>query len=60
MSETMALSSLSRALSRVDLPALGFPAITVGTPFLITLPKSKLLINWLMMVFKSLTSLARS
>ena len=38
ISETMARSSFSKAFNRVDLPALGLPAITVFTPFLITLP----------------------
>ena len=41
ISETMARSSLSSALSKVDLPAFGRPAITVFTPVLITLPSLK-------------------
>src|SRR3712207_7257764 len=36
ISETMARSSFSKAFNRVDFPTLGFPAITTGTPFLIT------------------------
>ena len=38
--DTMARSSRSSWLSSVDLPALGRPAITVVTPFLMTLPSS--------------------
>ena len=38
ISETIARSSLSKALSNVDFPAFGRPAITVLIPFLITLP----------------------
>ena len=41
MAETMARSSRSSALSSVDLPALGRPAMTAVMPFLITLPSSK-------------------
>ena len=41
MALTMALFSLSRALSKVDLPAFGLPIIATLTPCLITLPKSK-------------------
>ena len=40
VSETIARSSFSKRLSNVDFPAFGFPAITVGTPFLITLPRA--------------------
>jgi len=32
--------ALDRVLGGMDLPALGLPAITVGTPFLITFPRS--------------------
>lgn len=38
MSETIARSSWLSALSKVDFPALGIPAITVGIPSLITFP----------------------
>lgn len=38
MSETMALSSLTRRLSSVDFPALVSPIMAVGTPFLMALP----------------------
>ncbi|MNW12223.1 hypothetical protein D3C71_2098570 [compost metagenome] len=38
MSDTIARSSLSKALSRVDLPTLGSPTIATGIPFFITLP----------------------
>ncbi|MNL43028.1 hypothetical protein D3C87_1655190 [compost metagenome] len=41
ISLTMALSSFSNALSKVDFPAFGRPAITVLIPCLITLPSSK-------------------
>ena len=40
MFETMALSSLSSALRRVDLPTLGRPTIATGTPFLRALPSA--------------------
>ena len=36
--ETIAFSSLNKALSREDFPTLGLPAMATGTPFLITLP----------------------
>ena len=38
MSETKALSSSIKLLSKVDLPALGLPRITTGTPFFMALP----------------------
>lgn len=38
MSDTIALSSPVRALSRVDFPAFGLPTIATGIPFLIALP----------------------
>ena len=38
ISETMALSSFSKALSKVDFPTLGCPTIATGTPFFRTLP----------------------
>ena len=38
ISETIALSSFSNALSKVDFPTLGCPTIATGTPFLRTLP----------------------
>ena len=41
ISDTMALSSFNKTFNKVDLPTFGFPAITTGTPFLITLPNSK-------------------
>ena len=41
MSETMARSSPSRALSRVLLPVLTAPTIATGMPFLIALPRAR-------------------
>jgi len=41
ISETMALSSFSRTLSKVDLPTLGRPTMATGTPVFITLPSWK-------------------
>ena len=38
ISDTIARSSFSKALSKVDLPALGFPTIATGTPFFKTFP----------------------
>jgi len=38
MEETIALFSLRILLRRVDFPALGLPAITVLTPFLMAFP----------------------
>ena len=38
MEDTIALFSLRMLLSKVDFPALGLPAITVLTPFLIAFP----------------------
>ncbi len=43
---TIARSSFKRVFSKVDLPAFGRPAITVLTPFLITLPNSNDCIRW--------------
>ena len=40
ISETMAFSSFNYALSNVDFPAFGLPAITVRTPSRITFPLS--------------------
>ena len=53
ISETMALSSLSMAFSRVDLPTLGFPTMATGMPFFIAFPRLKVFASlsiWLMMV----------
>jgi len=41
MSETMALSSLSNLLSKVDLPELVSPTIATGMPFFMALPRLK-------------------
>ena len=41
ISDTIARSSPTRALSRVDLPALGAPRIAIGTPDLMALPERK-------------------
>ena len=41
MSETIALSSPTRALRSVDLPALGAPRIATGTPDFMALPDLK-------------------
>ena len=38
ISDTIARSSFSKALSKVDLPALGFPTIATGIPFFKTFP----------------------
>ena len=38
IADTIARSSFNKALSREDLPALGFPTMATGTPFLMTLP----------------------
>ena len=46
IAETMALSSLSNALSNVDFPALGRPAITVETPSWMAFPNWKLSNNF--------------
>ena len=41
MSDTMARSSFSKALSRVLFPTLVLPTMATGMPFLITLPREK-------------------
>ena len=46
MEETIALFSLRMLLSKVDLPALGLPAITVVTPFFIAFPYWKDFFSW--------------
>lgn len=45
MSDTKALSSFSKAFSRVDLPTFGAPAMATGIPFLTELPSAKEDIN---------------
>ena len=45
ISLTMARFSLSKVLSKVDLPAFGLPMIATLTPFLITLPNRNDSIN---------------
>ena len=60
MALTMALSSLISALSKVDLPALGLPAITVGTPFLMALPILKVSTNCNSILCRLLTKVCNS
>ena len=57
ISETMALSSPSRAFSKVDFPTLGGPIIATGTPFLMAFPSSKELAS---RAISSLISLVRA
>ena len=45
ISETMALSSFKRALSKVDFPALGFPIMATATPLFMAFPYWKLSIK---------------
>ena len=52
ISETIARSSPRRALSRVDLPALGAPSMAVAIPFLSAFPYLKESINLDTFVFK--------
>ena len=42
ISDTMALSSLSKELSKVDFPTLGFPRIVIIIPFFTALLSLKL------------------
>ena len=60
MGDTIALSSSKSTFSSVDFPALGFPAMVTGMPFLMAFPASKEADNFFASVMISITSCFRA